>query len=460
MKVLLTGATGFVGKQLCKALALQGHELVVLTRSAAAKSSIPAPHTAIECADISDLSNVHDTSFLEGLDAVIHLAGESIVGKRWSATFKEKIHKSRVQGTQSLIELLGRVKGPKPKVFITASAIGYYGDCGDQLIDESHPAGSDFLSQICKDWEGALFDASIPGIRKVALRLGIVLGKGGGALEKMIPAFATGFGATLGNGKQWMSWVHIDDLVSIFLRALTDESISGPLNACSPDPVTNQTFTEVLSETLQSLSVLSIPRPILSAALGELTAALIGSQRIVPERLNSIGFKFHYSKLGEALLSILGDSYAQGYDEFLAQCWVPRPIEEVYAFFATAHNLEVITPQFLNFKILSQSTPEIQAGTLIDYRLTLHGLPLKWRTEITEWNPCSSFVDSQIRGPYRYWRHMHNFTPMKGGTLIEDHVLYRLPMAIFGKLLAGPFVKKDVAHIFAYRTQKIFELLA
>ncbi|MEO5970207.1 MAG: TIGR01777 family oxidoreductase, partial [Bdellovibrionia bacterium] len=214
MKVLLTGATGFVGKQLGKTLALEGHELIVVTRNKAeAKYSIPAPHIAIEWKDVRDPARMLDKSLLKNLDAVIHLAGESIVSKRWTPAFKKKIRDSRIEGTKSLITFLENLGGPKPRIFITASASGYYGDCGNDPIDETHPPGSDFLAKICKEWESTLFDSSLSDTRKVALRIGVVLGKGGGALEKMIPAFTSGLGASLGSGKEWMSWIHIDDLV-------------------------------------------------------------------------------------------------------------------------------------------------------------------------------------------------------------------------------------------------------
>lgn len=461
MKVLLTGATGFIGRQLCRALALEGHELIVVTRNKSmTKFKIPAPHTALEWGEVSDRTTASKCPSLKNLDAVIHLAGESIVSKRWSPAFKKKIFSSRVDGTKSVIQLLEHSGNPHPSVFIAASAVGYYGDGGSEVITESQPSGSGFLAQVCQQWESALFDSSLSETRKIALRIGVVLGKGGGALEKMIPPFRLGGAASLGTGRQWMSWIHIDDLISVILKSLVNDQISGPINACAPNPVTNREFTHALAHALRSVSVLKIPGPVLKAVLGEFASTLLASQRVVPEKLQKLGFEFQYPQLNLALESVVGDSYALGYDEFLSQCWIPRPIDEVFDFFASAHNLEAITPPWLNFKILSQSTVKIAQGTLVNYQLRLHGLPIKWRTEISQWNPPSNFMDTQLQGPYQFWQHRHRFLPLNGGTLIEDHVLYRLPLSVFGRLVAGSFVKNDVSKIFAYRSQKIFDLLS
>ena len=461
MKILLTGGTGFIGRKMCRALALQGHELVLLTRNKqAAKYTVPAPHLALEWSDASGLVHPEDVSVLGNLDAVIHLAGESIIGRRWSPAFKEKIRNSRVDGTRSLIQLLEQSGNSRVKLFITASAVGYYGDCGERAVTESDASGSDFLAQICKEWENTLFNSTLLNTRKIALRIGVVLGKGGGALEKMLPAFTSGAGATLGSGHQWMSWIHVDDLVSIILECIRNQKIAGPVNACSPTAVTNQEFTEVLTRFLKSVHFLNVPSSVLRVALGEVAQTLLTGQRVIPEKLKSLEFQFQYPKIDSAFQAILGDSAALGNEEFLAQLWIPQPIEKVFEFFGAAKNLETITPPWLGFKIRSQSTPDIQKGTLIEYELKLHGIPLKWRTEISQWNPPTHFVDTQLTGPYHFWRHTHRFLSLHGGTLIEDQVLYQLPLGLLGRVVAGSYVRKDVKKIFAYRTQKIFDLLA
>ncbi|MEO5970841.1 MAG: DUF1731 domain-containing protein, partial [Bdellovibrionia bacterium] len=252
----------------------------------------------------------------------------------------------------------------------------------------------------------------------------------------------------------------IDDLVSIIMTCLVNEKIIGPVNACAPNPVTNQEFTEKLASCLHKPSILKVPSPFLRAAVGEVAQALLSSQRTIPDKLKSLNFYFKYPRIDLALRAIFADSYALGYNEFLGQSWISKPIEEVFEFFASASNLEAITPPWLKFKVLSQSTSNLQKGTLIKYGLKLHGLPMKWKTEISQWNPPLNFVDTQLQGPYNFWQHTHSFRSLNGGTLIEDRILYRLPMGIVGGLLAGPFVKNDIKQIFAYRSKKIFEALS
>ena len=461
MKILITGATGFIGKEVCKALALRGHEIIALTRKPElSRTQIPAPHQAVAWSHETQSLDDSDLQSIRQAGAVIHLAGESIAQQRWSDEYKNQIMTSRVKGTESLVRLLQSASHPGPRVWISASAIGYYGEHGNEAIDESTPAGSDFLAQVCQKWENALFEAPLPETRKVALRFGVVLGRAGGALEKMIPPFLSGLGATLGSGKQWMSWIHLHDLVEVILKALEDSRYEGAINVCSPEPVTQGEFTRVLGRVLKRRSFFKAPSSVLKLALGSFATTLLASQKVLPRKLQELGFEFQNGHLEEALFDLLGDSYAQGHSEFLASCWIDQPIEKVFAFFSQAENLERITPPWLHFKILHQSTPAIEKGTLIDYQLKLHGVPLRWRTEISEWNPPFQFIDLQLKGPYHLWKHTHRFTSLGGGTLIEDRVLFELPLGSLGRIAAGSYVLKDVKSIFSYRSQKIFELLA
>ena len=459
MKILITGATGFVGKAVCEALGKEGHELVAVTRDPIrARSLIPAPHQAIQW-DFSDAKTPSDLSALQNIDAVIHLAGESILGQRWTSKFKKQLYESRVNPTRNLISLLKSNSKTLPKCVITASAVGFYGSTEDSFLDETSPPGSDFLAQLCQDWEKALFDAPLGTTRKVALRIGIVLGKGGGALERMVDPFSMGFGGPLGNGSQWMSWIHLKDLVAIILESLKNDQLSGPVNCCSPYPVTNREFTDTLAKSLNTRAFLPVPKAALKAGLGEGAVALLSSQRVTPNCLKKINFSFKYPELKAALADILGEKLAQGYFEFEQKCWIPLPIREVFQFFSEAGNLEKITPPWLGFQILSQSTEKVMAGTTIDYRIRLHGIPIVWRTEISTWNPPHEFTDIQLKGPYQIWEHTHRFSELGNGTLMEDRVLYKLPMGFLGKLVAGSYVKGDVSKIFSYRNTRIYDLL-
>jgi ligand-binding SRPBCC domain-containing protein len=242
------------------------------------------------------------------------------------------------------------------------------------------------------------------------------------------------------------------------LEALRHDHFKGPINCCSPNPVRNSEFTQTLAQSLHTTAPFPVPQTALKALWGEGSCALLSSQRVEPKKLKDFQFKFQYPTLDLALASLWASTPEPGISEFVKKCWIPLPLESVFAFFAEAQNLEKITPPWLHFQILSQSSEKIHAGTTIDYRLRLHGIPLRWRTEISSWNPPHEFTDTQLKGPYRLWRHTHRFSKFAGGTLMEDRVLYQLPLGYLGRLTAGWSVKKDVTEIFRYRNRKIYEL--
>lgn len=444
---MVTGATGFVGKRICRKLFSDGHTLVVIARNAIhARQSIGIPCDVFEL-DLN-LQTPGPECFV-GIDAVIHLAGEPVSGSRWSADRKQRIMDSRVKGSRHLldaIEALDRVH--RPKVIVSASAIGYYGDRGDEVLTDQSAPGSGFLSEVCQQWEAETIKRTIPGVRQVALRLGVVLGRGGGALEELIPLFGAGLGSALGNGSQWMSWVHLDDVIRLFAFALTHSDFSGIYNCVAPHPVTNRHFTAAFSGELKTKPFIPVPRIALRAALGEMSSIVLHSQRIERNRVADLGFTFLFSKL-EAALHDICQGQADSY--FEATQFVQRPLTKVFEFFSDAHNLESITPPWVHFKILNVSTPAIQQGTLIDYSLRIHGVPVQWRTQIDEWNPPHQFVDHQLKGPYSKWDHTHSFQEAQGGTLMVDRVRYRVPIGALGQAVAGAFVRNDVEKIFGYR---------
>ena len=245
------------------------------------------------------------------IDAVVNLAGENIFG-RWTKEKKKRIFDSRVNTTKSLCKLLSSVDKP-PKVLVSASATGYYGDRGDEILtEESHSSSSstDFLPDVCKNWEGATQISKESGIRVVNLRLGIVLSSSGGMLSKILPIFKLGFGGRIGNGNQYMSWIGLDDLLGLILYAIADKSIAGPLNAVSPNPITNADFTSTLGKILSRPTIFSIPESIIKLPLGEelANAALLSSTRVIPQRLIKIGYKFRFPYLESALRHTLGKS--------------------------------------------------------------------------------------------------------------------------------------------------------
>jgi uncharacterized protein (TIGR01777 family) len=448
MKILVTGATGFIGRQALLHLRDQGHEIVVLTRdSATAPVRLP-----IACPVFSwpDTSQPPPAEAFASVDAVVHLAGENIVS-RWTPSRKKKIIQSRIESTRQLVSFMQKLNS-RPKVFVCASAIGFYGDRRDESLDESAEPGEGFLPDLCRQWEEAARQADECGIRVVSLRIGVVLGHDGGALQPMLPPFRMGLGGKVGSGKQWMSWVHVRDLAGLILHAIETNSVQGPVNAVSPHPATNVVFTQTLAMVLNRPHMFAVPGFVLKILLGETSQVVLTSQRVVARK--AAGYEFVFPELQAALEDICG----QEDHVLLMEQWVPRPMDEVFAFFGDAQNLEILTPPYLRFKVLGSSTNSLQAGTLIDYKLQLHGIPFRWQSLIGEWNPVTDFSDTQIRGPYKKWHHTHTFIEQKGGTLIRDHAIYLLPFGVPGDTVAYFFVKKDLEKIFSYRFAKVREL--
>lgn len=442
--VVITGATGFVGRRLCLALFRQGHQLKILCRSVEkAKLTIPLPAEFIRWDGKEQL----DEKYLEGSDAIIHLAGAPIAEGRWNAKRKSEILHSRTLSTLNLVAAVKRCRLP-PKLLVGASAIGIYGDRAEEVLSENAQCGEGFLANVCGQWEAA--EASFPG-RTVMLRTGVVLGHGG-ALRKMLPAFRLGGGGRLGDGQQWMSWIHIEDLINLYLFALENESLSGPVNAVAPASVTNREFTRALAKTLGVSAVLPIPRFMLKLIFGEMSCVLLDSQRVTPKRALESGFSFSYPEILPALASLLCARGHKGSHVFQSYQWIPQDRLGVFDFFSKAENLETITPPWINFRIESKNHAEIQEGTLIDYRLKIKGLPAKWRTRISRWQPPAEFADSQLRGPYSLWEHVHRFEEAGQGTLMTDEIVYRVPFGPVGHIVNEIVIRDDVEAIFKYRT--------
>ena len=454
MRILTTGATGMVGQRLGTELVRQGHDLVCISRNAQeAKLKLPFPAQIIQ-GDL--LEGALPRESLNGIDGIVHLMGENVASGRWSEARKKKIYDSRVVSFQNLWASL---KNPEQvQVVVSASAIGYYAPSIQEECNENAPRGQGFLSQVCQDWEDAV--ALRKTCRTVIFRLGVILGPEGGALEKMREAFRLHVAGTVGSGAQWMSWVHVDDVVQMFLQALQRPECTGIYNAVAPQVVTNREFSKTLAGVLTGSERLGPPLPgfVLKLAMGEMSDVLLESQRVSSQKLQEFGFKFRFPDLQSALADCC--AYAKdGYSVFYATQFIDRPRSEVFKFFSEAQNLEKITPEFLNFKIQNISTPQVQNGTLIDYTLKVHQVPVSWRTEISDWTPDEKFTDSQLKGPYREWIHTHTFEDLGRGTLMSDRVLYKLPLGLLGQMVAGAFVRGDVTQIFAYRRKSVLEFL-
>ena len=296
MKSLVTGATGFIGSHLAGRL---DHPVVVGRDARRLQQRLPGAE-----ARQWKPSGEIDPAIFAGVEAVFHLAGESIFNGRWNRAKKDRIMRSRVESTRNLVCALARLE-QRPRVLICSSAVGYYGSQGDEILTESSGPGRDFLAGVCAAWEEEAAKAEAAGIRVVSVRTGAVLGPDGGALAQMRTPFLFGLGARLGNGRQYMSWIHIDDLVGIFLHVAQNDNVRGPINAVAPNPVTNREFTAALAAAVHRPALLWIPGLILRAGLGEFATVVLGSQRVIPEKATRTGYSFKYPLIGDALRAAL-----------------------------------------------------------------------------------------------------------------------------------------------------------
>lgn len=299
MKILVTGSSGLVGTALIPALEAAGHEVYRLVRS--------APNKAAKEINWNPSKGTIDAASLEGMEAVIHLAGENIAEGRWTDEKKRRIRESRVKGTRLLSETLAGLQ-QKPHTLLSASATGFYGDRGDEILTEQSASGNDFLAEVCREWELATQPAAQSGMRVVNLRFGVILTAKGGALKKMLTPFKLGVGGKIGSGKQYMSWIGIDDAVGVILFALETESLRGPVNVVSPQPVTNLEFTKTLGRVLSRPTIFSVPTFAARLAFGEVAdALLLASTRVEPLRLKETGYQFKYPELELVMHHIISD---------------------------------------------------------------------------------------------------------------------------------------------------------
>jgi len=295
MKVIVTGASGLLGSALVPVLRQAGHEVVTLVRR-----SPTSPHEA----RWDPAAGTLDVDALAGADAAVHLAGAGIGDKRWSAEYRQLIRESRVTGTTLLARTLADLQ-PRPRVLLSASGVGYYGDTGENAVDETGPPGTGFLPEVCAEWEAATTPAAEAGIRVCRMRSGIVLSRSGGALRRQLLPYRLGLGGPLGSGRQWMSWIEVTDEIAAMVFLLTAASLTGPVNLTAPAPVRQRDFAKSLGRALSRPAVLPAPRLGLRLLLGGITDDLLGSQRVIPRRLLDAGFTFRSPDLPAALAAAL-----------------------------------------------------------------------------------------------------------------------------------------------------------
>ncbi len=302
MRILVAGGTGFIGKALCRDLLLAGHEVAVLTRNASrAVGRVP------QGAGVAQWSPEQPDGLAQVLsdaDAVVNLSGESVAAQRWTPQFKQRLLDSRVNSTRALVQAMRQAE-PRPKVLVNASAVGIYGNRGEEELSETSPPGTGFLAELAIRWEQSAEEAREAGVRVVKLRIGVVLGEGGGALEKMLPPFRLFVGGPFGSGRQWFPWVHLDDVTGLTLHALQNESVEGAVNVVAPGIVRLEEFCRVLGRVIRRPSWLPVPGFALRLIAGELGETLLWSQRVVPQVAVQTGYTFRYPQLEEALRAVL-----------------------------------------------------------------------------------------------------------------------------------------------------------
>ena len=308
MRIMVTGATGFVGRPLCTRLLQEGHSVRALTRDAARAQAVLGRE--VVCLPWGGESDTAWREALEDVDTVVHLAGESVGAERWTDDYKRRIRDSRILTTRALVDAISRHK-TRPSALVCASAVGYYGDRKDEILTESSPPGTDFLAITCQEWEAEACRAEAFGLRVARMRIGIVLGQGG-ALEKMIyplplpvSPFKLGLGGPIGSGRQWFPWIHLEDVVGLFAWAAATAKVSGPFNVTAPHPVTNAEFVHAIGRLLHRPAVAPMPGFLLKIALGEFAEALLGGQRALPTAAQQAGYRFRWENLEEALRTLL-----------------------------------------------------------------------------------------------------------------------------------------------------------
>ncbi|MDZ7771363.1 MAG: TIGR01777 family oxidoreductase [Balneolaceae bacterium] len=299
MKIVISGGTGFIGTRLTDQLLKEGHLVTIVTRTPATYEKEMARNQQFVSWEPQELH-----AAVDGSDVVINLAGESIFGQRWTEEIKERIRSSRLETTSSLVEAIAAA-GEPPSLMVSVSGVDYYADGGEKVLDESAPPGDSFLSQVTQEWEAEARKVTATGTRLAIPRLGIVLEKGGGALQQMLPPFRYFVGGPVGSGHQYFPWIHMHDLCRGLLYPATDPDFEGPYNLSSPEPVTMREFASVLGEVIRRPSLFRVPEFALRLALGEAAEPILGSHRVKPQKLQQAGFRFHYESLREALADIL-----------------------------------------------------------------------------------------------------------------------------------------------------------
>ncbi len=464
MNILITGGTGFIGRALVTRLRRDAHDVAVVTRNADDARALLGTDVGI----VESHPGVPvPLDELGRADAVVNLAGEPLLGGRWTADRMEILRSSRIDLTRAIVDAMAKLSD-RPQVFVSASAVGYYGTTGDRVLTEDAPAGDDFLARLCVDWETEALRAEELGVRVALPRTGLVLGRGGGALQTMLPIFRAGLGGPVGSGDQYLPWIHLDDHVEMIVRTIADSRYTGAFNATGPEPVTFRSFASALGHVLDRPTILPVPSLVVRAVFGRAASTVLEGQRAMPMRATALGFRHRFATVEEALRDLLENPgidiapiegqipnspyLSERSPSFLLETRseLARPLDEVFAFFSRAENLGLLTPPAMRFRI-TDAPRRVEKGSEIAYRLRVGPVPIRWRTRIDEWEKGVRFVDSQIEGPYRSWWHEHSFRAVGESTLMTDRVYYAPPLGPLGRMANSVFVAGQLREVFGYR---------
>ena len=473
MNIFITGATGFLGRQTVASLYGQGHSITAFVRSEQRARNLLGQ--GIRTVPV-DITNEELDVEIDNADVVINLSGEPIARLRWTNRIKQRLWDSRVTMTERLVNSINQSKSP-PSLFISASAIGYYGSNHTDKLTENYPVGDGYLANLCEQWENAALGVSQNSTRVCLLRIGIIIGREGGFLQAMAQSFEYGVGTYI-SSNPYISWIHITDMVKVINFCIDNEQISGPINCSSPNPVSSKEFGIAMNKLTNAKFLLPIPKILLRLILGEASATLLQSQYTLPKKLEDLGFAFIYRNISDSLYEEMSYKYANitryrqnpsETDEFMAEYKVNEngvyeltsdislkgDSDTIFSFFSSALNLGLLTPSWMDFRIL-EIPDEIDTGSKITYRIGLWFIGLNWITRIVVWKPKRLFVDLQEKGPYSLWWHEHILEDKKDGNIvIKDRVIYRVPLGIIGRIVHRLFIRKTLLRVFNFRRKVI-----
>ena len=477
MRIIIVGATGFIGRSFVSSCIGKGYQIVALVRDRNRARNLLGNN--VEIVDINDSDEILKEIF-ENSDALVNLSGKQLAGVRWTSAKKREFESSRIGVANRLSEIVLDCKNP-PKVIVSSSAVGVYGNRSSEKLFEHSQLGSDYLSQMCVDWEAAAASSQRKETRVCLLRFGVVIGREGGILKQIMPGFNFGIGSYIGNGRQIVPWVHISDVVNVIHKCISDSEMFGSVNVTSPNPVTSKDFALKLANITNAKFVLPVPSVFLKIVFGEGEKVLTNSQNAFPEKLIQQSFEFQFPDLESSLAEEVKvddvtiskiTSLEQKHDfirldnptkhspqyELKTKTVINASVSDVFDFFADPSNLSLTTPTWMNFKMISY--PEkVELDSKMTYMISIGFVRLKWETVILTWDNPNSFVDWQRKGPYRLWIHCHEILEQNTSTsLMIDKVYYSMPFGLLGKVVHELFVKHLLKRIFSYRL-KIIRLM-